>query len=133
MLVPKAAMVIISIFVNVALHKRRKEIPMKYITTALLIAVTAGSFITPQVAMAGDPVTFKLQATELNSVAGREQLLVRIKSSAKKACMNLGFSAFYTLDTCRVDIETQWITAINNPTLTALVRNKSVNIASASR
>jgi UrcA family protein len=126
-------MVIISIFVNVALHKRRKEISMKYISTALLMAVAAGNVITPQVAMAGDSVTFKLKATELNSIAGRELLLTRIKSSAKKACMNQGNSAFYSLDYCRADIEAQWIKAIDNPTLTALVRKENVNIASASR
>jgi UrcA family protein len=122
-----------SIFDIVAVHKLRKELYMKYVSTALLIAIAASGAITPQVAIAGDPVTFKLQATELNSAAGRAQLLIRIKSSAKKACTNQGYSAFHSLDYCRSDIETQWITAINNPTLTALVRNKSVNIASASR
>jgi UrcA family protein len=132
MFISKAAMALILPFANVALHKRRKEIPMKYVSTALLIAIASGAAITPQIAHAADgAITFKLRAVELESADSREKLLVRIKSKAKSECM--ARSSTFSVDAfaCRKDLEAQWIAAIRNPALAALVTKDKRSMAIA--
>jgi UrcA family protein len=132
MFISKAAMAHISGFANVALHKQRKEIPMKYVSKALLIALAAGSAITPQIAHAADEaITFKLKAIELESADSREKLLVRIKSKAKSECMARSSAFSFDAFACRKDLEAQWIAAIRNPALAALVNKDKRSMAIA--
>jgi UrcA family protein len=105
---------------------------MKYVSTALLIAIAAGGVITPQIALAADEaITFKLKAVELESADGREKLLVRIKSKAKSECMARSSALYFDVFGCKKDLEAQWIAAIRNPALAALVSKNKGNLAIA--
>jgi hypothetical protein len=118
--IAKAAMVHIGAFANGALHKQRKEIPMKKFSTALLIALATCSAIAPQTAHAEDVATFKLKTRELDSVEGRTKLFARMKFSAKAECKRRSSSFYFDVAGCAKDLSAQWIAAIGNPALAAL-------------
>jgi UrcA family protein len=125
-------MALIFRFANVALHKQRKELPMKNVTIALLIVVSAGSLNTAQVAQAGEVVSFRLKAAELQSTEGREKLLVRMRSNASAACSAQSYSYYSDRIACKKHLQAQWIDAIGNPALADLARKGKDKLASAS-
>jgi UrcA family protein len=105
---------------------------MKYVSTALLIAIAAGSAITPQIAHAGlDTITFKLKAAELETADAREKLLVRIKSKAKSECFARTSAFNFDVSRCSKDLESQWIAAIRSPALAALATKGKGSVAIA--
>ncbi len=109
---------------------------MKYVSTAILIAIASGSAMSPLVAKAEDIVTFKLKAVELDSSDGREKLLGRMKSKAKMACYGQSFSPYGEIQTskqCRESLTSQWIAAIGSPALASLHRSGDASVAAASR
>jgi UrcA family protein len=118
-------------FANVAPHKMRKELTVKYFKRAVVIAIAAGSLNTAQFAQASDTVSFKLKAFELETVAGREKLLIRMKSEAGAACLTQSYSFFQDRFACKEDLQTQWIDAIGNPALAAMMRKGKDSLASA--
>jgi UrcA family protein len=104
---------------------------MTYAKTALMIAIAAGSLSTAHVAQAGDVVSFKLKLFELESAEGRKKLLVRIKSKASLECFDRSSSFYYDRDACKEDLQTQWIAAIGDSRLAALVSKGKETLASA--
>jgi UrcA family protein len=124
-------MALVFCFANVAAHKQRKEVMMKYVNKAVLIAIAASSLCTTQIAQASDAVSFKLKASELETAAGREKLLIRMKLEARAACNGRAFSFFQDRFSCKEDVQAQWVDAIGNPALAALIRKGKDSLASA--
>jgi UrcA family protein len=124
-------MALISYFANVAAHKQRKEIVMNIVKKALLIAIVTSSVCTAHIAQANDGASFKLNASELETATGREKLLIRMKSEARKACTARSYSFFQDRLSCRDEVQAQWIDAIGNPALAALIRKGKNSLASA--
>jgi UrcA family protein len=118
-------------FANVAAHKQRKEVTVKYFSKALMIAIAVGGVSTAQIAQASEGVSFKLKASELETASGREKLLARMKLEARAACSGLSFSFFEDRFSCKEDVQAQWIDAIGNPALAALIRKGKDSLASA--
>jgi UrcA family protein len=110
-----------------------RKIVMKNISIAIALAMTSVTAIASQSAKAQEAVTFKFNKIELESSDSRDQLLIRLKSVAKKACAKLNYSTYFTYYNCREDIESQLISKINSPALSALVNKRNVKIASIER
>jgi UrcA family protein len=119
-------------FANVALHKQRKDLTMKHLKTVLMFAIAACSVNSAQAASAPDGESFRLKAYELETAEGRKKLLARMKSKAASACISRSYSFHQDTDACKKDLQTQWIAAIGNPALAALVRKGKDSFASAS-
>jgi UrcA family protein len=115
------------------LHRTNNErsLTVKYARTALMIAIAAGSLSTAHVAQAGDVVSFKLKAFELESAGGRTKLLARIRSKAWSECSDRSSVFNHDRDACKQDLQTQWIDAIGDSRLAALVIKGKDNLASA--